>query len=458
MKTTTERKGLSKSLKRFFGVGDFGFTLMTNIDTYYSSYFFTNIAKFSLSVVTIITTISAVVDAILSMMYGPFLNKMKPKKWGRYRSWLVLTPWLAPFLYAMQFISIGNGLAAVVIITLAMITSRIAWNIPYIANLAMINIAGKNPEERMALSSTRSVYTTLSSVVYSYAGPAVVSLFAAIIGENNAYAATAFAFAALMAAGFYAHFKMFEGYELSGEEEIALQEKLNKERGAGETAPKVKSLDVIKTNPHLLWLMGAAVMKYVSMFLVNGLAIYYFRYVSLNENLLATFVLLASLVGVVAGYLSRFAVAKFSAKTTVVSAYALMAIVSVIGFIFYQSTMVVLVCMCLLMFMVYISNATDPELYATCAGYSGKKLGYDVTGIVMGLLTVPLKIGIVARGVLISAILALAGFNANISAAAATTELQRGISMGFMIVPAIVMVVGTLMLAFGYKLSNDKAQ
>ena len=40
-----ERNGLSNPLKRFFGVGDFGFTLMSNIDTFYATYFFTNIAK-----------------------------------------------------------------------------------------------------------------------------------------------------------------------------------------------------------------------------------------------------------------------------------------------------------------------------------------------------------------------------------------------------------------------------
>ena len=103
-----ERNGLSTSLKRFFGVGDFGFTLMSNIDTFYATYFFTNIAKFSLGVITVMTTISAVVDAVLSCLYGPFLNKIKPKKWGRYRSWLILTPWMVPFLYAMQFIKIGH--------------------------------------------------------------------------------------------------------------------------------------------------------------------------------------------------------------------------------------------------------------------------------------------------------------------------------------------------------------
>lgn len=125
-----KRNGISRSLKRFFGVGDFGFSFMTNIETYYFTYFLTNIAEFSLPIVTMITTIASVVDAALSWIYGVILDTFKPMKWGRYRSWLVVIPWLVPFLYAFQFVRVGSGTAAVVIIIAATITSHIAWNIP----------------------------------------------------------------------------------------------------------------------------------------------------------------------------------------------------------------------------------------------------------------------------------------------------------------------------------------
>ena len=105
----TSQKGLSKMLKRFYGVGDCGFTLMSNIESYYFSFFLTNLAQFSLPMVTLITTISSTVDAALSWIYGAILNSIKPLKWGRYRSWLVVIPWLVPFLYAFQVVKIGDG-------------------------------------------------------------------------------------------------------------------------------------------------------------------------------------------------------------------------------------------------------------------------------------------------------------------------------------------------------------
>ena len=283
MTDTKKRQGLSGALKKGYGVGDFGFTLMTNVDTVYASYFFTNIAKYSLSVYTISTTISAIVDAILSMMYGAWLNKIKPKKWGRYRSWLVLTPWLVPFLYAFQYIKITDGMAGIVIITLAMITSRIAWNIPYI--------------------------------------------FAA--------------------------------------------------------------------------------------------------------------------------YVSKPLVAKLGAKKTVVACYFAMAIAMLAAFAMYTNTVIVIALMAITMFFLMVTTPIDMELFANCADYSTEKLGYNTTGTVMGLSTVPIKVGVVARGLLIGAALALAGFDETIDPAAASESMQRGISMGFMALPAAIILVGAVILIFG---------
>ena len=460
MSEQKEPKRISGALKKFFGVGDFGFTLMSNIDTFYASYFFTNIAKFSTGIVAVMTTISAVVDAILSMMYGAFMNKGKAKKWGRYRSWLIMTPWLVPFLYAGQFIRIGNGMAAVVFVTLAMITSRIAWNLPYIASISMINVAAKTPEDRMALSSSRSIWTSAASVVYSFVGPAVVSFFASIVGEANSYAATAFAFSCLMFAGMYAHFVMFKGYEPTGEEEAAMAAAMQNQAA---DQPKVKAMDAVSCNPHLIALLLSDMLKYVVFFLVNGMAAYYFTYLSGNPGLMTPFMLAANVLGIIASYLARHVVGKLGGKNSIILSYIIMAAAGFLAFVLRSNTTIVIVLMSILMFFMYISNTADPELYANCAQFSGEKLGYDVTGTVMGLLTVPIKLGIVARGLLISGCLALGAYTSAMADmsyfteanAAELTTLQNGVCAGFMIIPAVCVLAGALLLQFGYKLGKN---
>lgn len=455
-----EPKKISGALKKFFGVGDFGFTLMSNIDTYYASYFFTNIAKFSTGIVAVMTTISAVVDAILSTMYGAFMNKGKAKKWGRYRSWLIMTPWLVPFLYAGQFIRIGNGMAAVIFVTLAMITSRIAWNLPYVASISMINVAAKTSEDRMALSSARSIWISVASVVYSFIGPAVVSFFASVLGEASSYAATAFAFSCLMFAGMYAHFVMFKGYEPTGEEEAAMMAAMSNKAA---DQPKVKAMDAVKCNPHLISLIVSDMLKYVLLFLVSGMAVYYFTYISGNPGLMTPFMFAANILGIVASFIAKFVVGKLGGKKSVVLSYVIMAAAGLLAFVLRSNTMIVIVLMSVVMFFMYISNTADPELYANCAQFSGEKLGYDVTGTVMGLLTVPIKLGIVARGLLISGCLALGAYTSAMADMSYFTEanaaelvtLQTGVCVGFMVIPAVCVLVGALLLQFGYKLGKN---
>lgn len=455
-----KRNGISRSLKRFFGVGDFGFSFMTNIETYYFTYFLTNIAEFSLPIVTMITTIASVVDAALSWIYGVILDTFKPMKWGRYRSWLVVIPWLVPFLYAFQFVRVGSGTAAVVIIIAATITSHIAWNIPFVANISMINMASKTPEDRMALSSSRAIWQSLGRVFYSYVGPAVVAVMTGIVGEKNSYGATAFAFAALMAAGYFAHFKMFEGYEETGAQEIErMRRELAEKKARGRQDKGNGLLKCLTTNPYLLGLTVADLAKYIYSFVASGIAVYYFTYVAHNKDLTATFILISSLLGVAASYLSKTAAKKFSARNTVIYAYLAMAVVLVLGFLFYRQPWAVIILVSLAQFFCTMTNACGPALYADCAIYSEYKTGKNATGLIMGLSNIPLKIGVVSRGILISACLAIAGFNLEtVEKGITSPQLERGISMGFTIIPAIAVALGAVIMIFGFRLTRDKIE
>ena len=107
-KKPQEKKGLSFALKNFFGVGDAGFVLMSNVETFYFMTFLTNFANFAPAVAGVINSVFSIIDACLSWIYGGILNGTKAKKWGRYRSWLVLTPWIVPFIFTFQFIRISG--------------------------------------------------------------------------------------------------------------------------------------------------------------------------------------------------------------------------------------------------------------------------------------------------------------------------------------------------------------
>ena len=92
---------------------------------------------------------------------------------------------------------------------------------------------------------------------------------------------------------------------MTKEEELQMMAGQSASAQTAQDAPKVHALDAIRCNPHLLWLFLSCITKYIVLFLVNGLAIYYFTYIGQNAGLLTTFVFAANLLGVVASYVSN---------------------------------------------------------------------------------------------------------------------------------------------------------
>ena len=211
--TKKEPKRLSSALRNFFGVGDAGFVLMSNIETFYFMDFLTGLGGFTPVIAGLINSVFSTVDACLSWIYGGILNGTKAKKWGRYRSWLILVPWIVPFLYAFQFIRVSdNEILSAVIIIAAAIASHVVWNIGYVANATLVSVVGKTAEDRATLASSRGTWNNIGSLLFSYLGLPLATLLAGVVGETSKFAAAAFCLGILMVLGYYAHFKMTEGY------------------------------------------------------------------------------------------------------------------------------------------------------------------------------------------------------------------------------------------------------
>ena len=450
--SNNSKKPLSKALKLFYGVGDCGFTLMSNVESYFFNFFLTNLASFDLGIVTAITTISSTVDACLSWIYGAILNSIKPKKWGRYRSWLVLLPWIVPFLYAFQFIKIGNGIVSAVIVTVAAIASHVVWNFPYVANVSMISVAGATPDDRAQLSSTRAAWANFSKIIFSYVGVPLASVFAGIVGETNQYGAVAFVLAWVMVVLYFAHFKMFDGYEEVSTEDVQETKK---------DTTKTSGMDLVRAllqNPPLIALMIADLSKWAFNFIVSGIAMYYFTYVAKDAGLLTTYILISNIFCVVGSYLAKSVAKKFSTRTGTIGTFILMAAVMIAANFLYTNVWLVVFLMSLAQLGYGIAYACTPALYSDTIIYSEWKTGKNATGWISGLQNVPLKVGVMLRGISISACLAIAHFTPGMDASQATVELQKGICVGFMIIPAFARLLAAVILLFGFKITREKVE
>mgnify|MGYP004564639171 FL=1 len=449
MKETAQQnqkpKGLSKSLKYLFGVGDAGFNLMSNIETFYFMTFLTDLAGFGTAIAALINSIFSIVDACLSWIYGGILNGTKAKKWGRYRSWLILVPWVVPFLYAFQFIRISdNEILSAVLIIAAAIASHVVWNIAYVANATLVSVVGKTAEDRATLSSSRGTWNNIGSLLFTYLGLPFATLLANFVGEKNKFAAAAFCLGLLMVLGYYAHFKMTEGYE-----EIETQ-------SASRSGSKVSIPDMFKSlfqNPQLMILMVADLAKWCVKFVTAAAAIYYFRDAMGNPGLMVPYALAIALGAIAGSFAARYIAAALSNRTTTIVSFLGMAVALGLIYVFYSSAVAVIALMTVAQFFYGIAYSTSPALYADTVVYTTWKTGKNAAGWIMGLQNLPLKVGVFLRGTIVAACLASVGWHSGIVLEGAA---RRSMTVALGLIPAILCALGAVLLIFGYKLTREK--
>ena len=450
MKETTQQtekpKGLSNSLKYFFGVGDAGFNLMSNIETFYFMTFLTDLAAFSPAIAGLINSVFSIVDACLSWIYGGILNGTKAKKWGRYRSWLILVPWIVPFLYAFQFIRVSsNEMLSAVIIIAAAIASHVVWNIGYVANATLVSVVGKTPEDRATLASSRGTWNNIGSLLFSYLGLPLATLLAGFVGETNKFAAAAFCLGILMVLGYYAHFKMTDGYE-----------EIETGNGPKAGAAKVSIPDMFKSlfaNPQLMILMVADLAKWCVKFVTAAAAIYYFRDAMHNPGLMTPYLLAIGLAAIVGAFSTRYLAKSLSNRTTAIISFVGMAVSLALIYVAYTSYVAVIALMTLAQFFYGVAYSISPALYADTVVYTTRKTGKNAAGWIMGLQNLPLKVGVFMRGTIVAACLAAVGWQKGIALEGAA---RQGMTVALGLVPAVLCAIGAVLLVFGYKLTREK--
>ena len=337
-----------------------------------------------------------------------------------------------------------------VIIIIAAVASHVAWNFAYVANVSMISVAGSTPEERSQLSSTRAAWANLSKVIFSYVGPGLAAVMAGIIGEVNQYGAAAFVLGCIMAVLYYAHFRMFDGYE------VVQTDTADKKAAAKDKTGGMDLIRALLQNPPLIALLIADLAKFMFNFVLMGVAAYYFSYIAGNGGMLSTYILVTNIFCVAGAYLSKTLSNKFSTRSTTIGVMAVQAVLLLVSYMFYGNVTLVIVLMSVAMFGYGITYACTPALYGDTIVYSEWKTGKNAAGWISGLQNVPLKVSIMTRGIIISACLAMGNFSTEIDPAQAPEELKRAISIGFMVIPAVALIIAVFALLFGFRLTREK--
>lgn len=372
-------------------------------------------------------------------------------------------PWIVPILFALDYVKFSEDpIITAVLITVFYIASHCCWDFPYVSNVSLIAVVGKSPADRAHLASTRGMWSNASKILFAYIFPPVAMLGAMILGNQNSdptaspanYAFAAFIFGCMFAALYNVHFALTKGYEKEYTKEELANWKTVKKTDKDSNSAGDLGRSIVQ-NPNVIFLLLGDVAKWIFNFVVGGTAVYYFTYVAFNPGMLATYIFATNCGTVVGAYLGGPAAKAFKgSKNAVIVAFVVMIVTLLISRFMYTQMMVVVVMMTIAQAGYGLIYAVIPAMYGDCVVYSEWKTGKNSAGWISGLQVLPLKIGFFARGVIIPAILAAAGFVAGMSPDQSTLALQEGIVNGWFVLPAILCVISMLILIFGYRINN----
>ncbi|MBK5244912.1 MAG: MFS transporter [Eubacteriaceae bacterium] len=436
-------KALKKSAIYLYGLPSFGFQTFVNLEMMFLAAFLTDFLKMPLALATTLLLVTSIFDIVWVPTAGIILEKSN-MRWGKYRSWLLVGPPIAAIFYALEYSQIGGSSTAnAVVIFIGFLVSHLVWNTYYAAHVSMNNSMTTIREERISMASNRGMFNALGTLVFSYFGVKSISAIGATVGNPVlGYTYVAIITGVIMVLCFWIYFAITKDYAHKG-----------CEVQAGKPTAKMSVGEMLKqivVNPPLVGLMLVELGRYLGRFIIFGMAFYYFKYVLNDLPGLALFVTGLTVVNFFAAMIAAPIAKRFGEKRTYLAALTLLVIgLLVVWFIPLGAMQFKIV-----MFIAYIGYGLPDSLgvamYSATVDYGEWKTGKNARGFIMSLISFPIKISVFVRSIIITAVLASVSYVADM---AVTPELIQAIKNGFALYPAIIMVIGMLLMAKFYSLT-----
>lgn len=435
-------KGLKKSIINLYGLPSFGFQVFVSMEVFFFAAFLTDFAKLPIALVGTVLMITSIFDILWVPTAGVILEKSN-MKWGKYRSWLLVGPPFAALFFILQFSKIGSPTTNAVIIIIGFLASHLIWNIFYAGHIALNSSMTSVREERISMATNRGMFNALGSIVFSLLGMKTILAIGKQVGAPAmGYTLTVVITGCIMVACYYALFFLTKDYAFHG---TSAQSGKKEEK-----MPISEMLKQIVVNPPLMGLMLAELGRYLGRFVIFGLAFYYFKYVVSNLAVIAVFMTGLTVVTFVGALIANPLAKKFGERNT----YILSLSIFIAGLLAVWALPMNYISFMIVMFIAYLGygmpDALGVAMYSSTVDYGEWKTGKNARGFIMSLISFPIKTAIFVRSVIITTVLAGAGYVANMKA---TPELVNGIKNGLTLYPAIFLAIGLFFIILLYKIT-----
>ncbi|AFA48312.1 MFS transporter [Acetobacterium woodii] len=423
---------LKKRVIYLYGLPSFGFQIFIYVELMFFSAFLTDAIKMPVALAGSVLMITSIFDLLWVPVAGIILQKSN-LKWGKFRSWLLIGPPVAAMLYILQFLKIGDSMTNAITACLGFIIGHLVFDVFYSAHIAMNSALSDNVDERVKMSANRGIFNALGSLTFSYVGVKAIQAAGSITNDPAwGYTTVVILVALIMVLCYWIFFYLTKEYAFRG----TVPKSQKKE---SMSIPEI--LQQLFQNPPLIGLLLIDLGRYVGKYVVLGLSFYYFKYVLDDLPGMAIFMTGLTMVILISATLATTVSKKIGPHKAYIGALCIFIAGLLITWLVPMSPTAFKIVM-LVSFVGYgLPDSLVVAMYASCVDYGEWRTGKNVRGFIMALLTTPIKVGNFIKSVIITTVLASAGYIADMSP---TPQLIQGIKNGFCLYPALVMIFGLI--------------
>ncbi len=429
-----------------FGLGALGKDLCYAIISYFLMIYFTDTVGMTPLFVGNLFLVARVWDAFNDPMMGFVVDNTR-SKWGKFRPWILagalLNSVVLIFLFRKPAGLTGFGMYAYFSVM------YILWGMTYtvidIPYWSMLPSLSSTKEERDSMSVIPRIFASLAWLLM---GAFALKLVATLGNGDDAKGYS------LLAIGIAVIFVITSVITV-----VFVKDRSCYEAASNKKAEKTTikdALHVIAANDQLKVFIGVVLCYNLVVQLAGGIAVYYFKYVTGNENLYPIFTTAAQFAEIAALFifpmiskrLSKkqvFAIASFS------PAIGLVGLV-VSGFFIPQNVVVIGICGVLYKLGSGMTLGATTVMLADVIDYGQVKLGTRNESIIASFQTLLVKTASAVSAWLIGVGLTIVGYVANVEQTASTIMGMR-ILMG--VVPSVITILAFIIYAKGYKLDGE---
>lgn len=429
------------------------FAMLTCCELFYFSAFMTNAALLSAAIVAMVLSVTSAIDFVVSFFLGAILEAVH-LPWGKYRSWLLIAPPIVTVFHILMFSKVSdNEMVSAVVIIIGFVLSHLVWSIGEAAWNSMPLAMTDDQDQRAALSVWGGRGSMANTLIFGFIGMPIVMAISGAFGGNMilGYCGLGVVLCILYWVGFWWLFFATKGCEETSADRKA----------AGKTEKQKSNLGAALkgavTNPNLIAMMVGVACTYCYAILNSGVTFYLFSY-SLGAGALAymgTFISLNSLAKLIGSFLMPLymKIFKGSKRACYLFGFVALAIMYLIGYLTDLGTFGTMALIMITSFLTAPIMSMQLGLYFDCATYSEWKTGKDVKGFVMSLTVLPIKIGILIKSFIMSAVLVGISYSAT---AADTSAYGPAFKFAYFLIPVIIAIVAIVVNLLLYRLNETK--